>query len=95
MSCGKSTTHTKRIGCCPLCGELFSGDTANNSHRTRRGKDGKRGCQPPSSVGLIPKPSATADGEVVWSMPPGDKNPWTKEATTTAPQGRVNERSTT
>lgn len=75
MSCGKKTRHTSRIGCCPLCHELFSGDTAVEKHRTRADETGKRGCQDPTGAGLIAKPSRTAPDEVVWSLPSGG-NPW-------------------
>lgn len=80
MTCGKKTKHTSRIGCCPLCKELFSGDTAHGQHRTKVGDDGKRGCVAPASVGLVAKPSRTAPGEVVWSLPAPDEDPdtWTR-----------------
>lgn len=75
MSCGKKTRHTNRIGCCPLCHELFSSDGAVEKHRTAVDADGRRGCQEPSEAGLVAKPSRTAPGETIWGMPSGG-NPW-------------------
>lgn len=73
MSCGKKTRHTSRIGCCPLCHELFSGDTSFQKHRGSGAT-----CTEPTEAGLIAKPSRTAPGEVIWSLPGGD-NPWTSD----------------
>lgn len=72
MTCGKKTKHTARIGCCALCSELFSGDTAFAKHRGSGPT-----CTAPVDAGLISKPSRTASGEVIWSLPAGD-NPWSK-----------------
>ena len=69
MTCGKNTRHTKSIQCCPLCKELFSSDSAWQKHRTRRDTDGRKGCRLPDEAGLVPKPSKTAPGEVIWSLP--------------------------
>lgn len=60
-SCGKRTRHTNSIGCCPLCGELFGGDRAFLMHRGSGPT-----CKHPETVGLVPRPSPSAPGEVVW-----------------------------
>mgnify|MGYP006201300359 CR=1 FL=1 len=75
MACGKKTKHTSRIGCCPLCHELFSSDTAIAKHRTRTDADGRQGCREPEKAGLIAKPSRSAPGETIWSLP-SSGNPW-------------------
>lgn len=76
MSCGKKTTHTKSIGCCPLCKELFWGDSAFQKHRGHG-----PACTPPEDVGLVAHPSPSAPEEIVWRGPPRPGNSWpTKEA---------------
>ena len=75
LPCGHRTRHTQRIGCCSGCRRLFSSDSAFSSHR-RVGQ-----CLDPQEVGLIAKDSATAPGEVIWSLPSGDM-PWNNDEET-------------
>lgn len=63
--CGHQTKHTSRIQCCGSCRNLFSSDSAFQRHR----KGGA--CIYPPNVSLVPKPSRTAPGEVIWSMAGG------------------------
>jgi hypothetical protein len=63
--CGHRTIHTQRIGCCAACKHLFSSDTAFDQHR-RYGR-----CLDPRKAGLVGRPSRTAEGEVLWSLPGG------------------------
>lgn len=63
--CGHATKHTSRVGCCGSCRLLFSSDSAFDRHR----KGGA--CLHPLDVGLVEKPSRTAPGELVWSLPGG------------------------
>lgn len=72
MTCGKKTKHTTRIGCCPLCRELFSSDSAFAKHRGTG-----TACTPPEEAGLVARPSRTAEGEVIWGYPSRESNPWT------------------
>ncbi len=65
LPCGHRTRHTQRIGCCSGCRHLFSSDTAFERHR-RHGQ-----CLNPRSVGLVGRPSKTAPGEVLWTLPGG------------------------
>lgn len=79
--CGKRTRHTATIGCCPLCHELFSSETAFRKHR-RPGPT----CTPPSEVGLVARPSKTAEGEVIWGNP-SPENPWWDRNKANEPHG--------
>ena len=68
--CGHATRHTARIGCCALCGVMFSSDSAFATHV-------KRGIHlPPLDAGLVARPSRTAPGETVWSLPAAAEDVW-------------------
>lgn len=73
MTCGKKTKHTSRIGCCSLCKELFSGDTAVEQHR-KRTKGQAATCLDPTEAGLVARDSKTAPGEVIWGFPADEEN---------------------
>jgi hypothetical protein len=84
LPCGHRTRHTSRVGCCSGCGLLFSSDSAFEKHR-RHGV-----CLPPADVGLVPRASRTAPGEVVYSLPGGH---WGKGPQDAIPAGAIGPRS--
>lgn len=65
--CGHLTRHGQSVGCCAVCSELFSSDSAFAKHMPVTGE-----CVPPETVGLVGRPSRMFPDETIWGRPGGD-----------------------
>ena len=64
--CGHRTRHTDRLSCCSGCHIMFTSGSAFDKHRRNMR------CLTPAEAGLIARPSKTAPGEVLYSLPGPD-----------------------